>query len=167
MKKIILIGFKDVLLVFRDPAALVMMLLAPFLLTVGMGFVTGRFSGSTSSGLSEIPVVIVNLDGGELGNSLVSVFQSAELDELLVPTVLSDTLSARQLVDEDKAAAAVIMPAGFTRSIIPAAGQDPGSEVMKINLYLNPGRPTSAAVVQSIVDEFLSRVELGRVGAGR
>jgi len=47
MKKLFLIGLKDLKLTFRDRAALVFMLLAPFLLTIGMGFVTGRFSGSS------------------------------------------------------------------------------------------------------------------------
>ena len=66
MLKTILIGIKDLKLMFRDRAALIFMLLAPFLLTIGMGFVTGRFSGS-ASGLSEIPVIIVNLDQDQLG----------------------------------------------------------------------------------------------------
>ncbi len=75
MCKLLLIGIKDLKLIFRDRAALIFMLLAPFLLTIGMGFVTGRFSGS-SSGLSDIPVVIVNLDKEQLGNALVDVFSS-------------------------------------------------------------------------------------------
>jgi hypothetical protein len=57
---------------FRDRAALTFMLLAPFLLTIGMGFVTGRFSGG-SSGLSDIPVIIVNLDNEQLGNALADL----------------------------------------------------------------------------------------------
>lgn len=61
MLKLLLIGIKDLKLMFRDRAALIFMLLAPFLLTIGLGFVTGRFSGG-STGLSDIPVVIVNLD---------------------------------------------------------------------------------------------------------
>ena len=48
MRKIFLIGFKDVRLAFRDPLALVLMLLAPFLLTLGLGFVTGSLSGGSS-----------------------------------------------------------------------------------------------------------------------
>ena len=43
MKKLFLIGFKDLKLVFRDKAALTFMLLAPFLLTLGLGFVTGAY----------------------------------------------------------------------------------------------------------------------------
>src|SRR5512141_2102101 len=128
MKKLFLIGLKDLKLMFRDRAALTFMLLAPFLLTIGMGFVTGRFSGSTS-GLSDIPVVIVNLDKEQLGNALADVFSSPDLADLMEPSASSDPGAARRLIDEDKAAAAVIIPAGFTRSIIPAEGTmfNPGS----------------------------------------
>ena len=86
MKKLFLIGIKDLKLMFRDRAALIFMLLAPFLLTIGMGFVTGRFSGG-STGLSDIPVVIVNLDNEQdLGNALVDLFNSEDLADLMEPT---------------------------------------------------------------------------------
>src|SRR5690349_10241034 len=98
MKKLFLIGLKDLKLIFRDRAALIFMLLAPFLLTVGMGFVTGRFSGG-SRGLSDIPVVVVNLDQEQLGNALADVFSSEELAALMEPTVSSDPQAARQTVD--------------------------------------------------------------------
>src|SRR4030095_2088754 len=107
MKKLFLIGIKDLKLVLRDRAALTFMLLAPFLLTVGMGFVTGRFSGN-SSGLSDIPVVIVNLDDQQLGNALADVFSSEELADLMEPSASPDPEAARRLIDEDKAAAAII-----------------------------------------------------------
>ena len=42
MRKILLIGWKDVILAFRDRAALILMLAAPFVLTVGLGAVTGH-----------------------------------------------------------------------------------------------------------------------------
>ena len=166
MRKLVLIGIKDLQLIFRDRAALIFMLLAPFLLTIGMGFVTGRFSGS-SSGLSNIPVVIVNLDKEQLGNALVDVFSSQELADLMEPTVSSDPEAARRLIDDDKAAAAVIIPQGFTRSIIPAEGTPFDQnfvqpEPVKIEVYANPTQPTNAGVVKAIVDEFLSRVEEGR-----
>jgi ABC-2 type transport system permease protein len=168
MLKTILIGLKDLRLVFRDRAALVFMLLAPFLLTVGMGFVTGRFSGTSNSGLQDIPVIIVNLDNAELGDALVDAFNSEELAELVAPASASDPEAARQLIDDDGAAAAVIIPAGFTRSIIPAEGTmtDPSAPVVdpvSIEVYTNPARPTSAGVIKAIVDEFVSRVEEGRM----
>jgi ABC-2 type transport system permease protein len=172
MKKLFLIGIKDLKLIFRDRAALTLMLLAPFLLTIGMGFVTGRFSGS-SSGLSDIHVVIVNLDKEQLGNALADVFSSEELADLMETTSWSDPGAARRSIDDDKAAAAIIIPAGFTSSIIPAEGTTSSafapaasvsqnnvqSEPVKIEVYANPTRPTSAGVVKAIVDEFVSRLE--------
>lgn len=168
MLKTFLIGIKDVKIAFRDRAALILMLAAPFLLTLGMGLVTGRFSGRTS-GISDIPVVIVNQDEGELGKSLVDVFNSEELVDLVEPTLGSDPEAARLLVEEDEAAAAIIIPAGFSQSIIPKqedfAQGSSGPKVVQIELYANPTRPTSAGIIKSIVDEFLSRIEEGRVGA--
>ena len=168
MKKLFLIGIKDLKLIFRDRAALIFMLLAPFLLTIGMGFVTGRFSGSSNgSGLSDIPVVIVNLDNEQLGDALADVFSSDELADLMEPTASSDPDAARQLIDDDQAAAAIIIPEGFTRSIIPTEDTPFDEsfvqpEPVQIEVYANPSRPTSAGVVKAIVDEFISRVDEGR-----
>lgn len=166
MKKLLLIGIKDLKLMFRDRVALTFMLLAPFLLTIGMGFVTGRFSGG-STGLSDIPVVIVNLDQGDLGNALEDLFNSEELSGLMEPSASSDPEAARRLIDEDKAAAVVIIPEGFTRSIIPAEDTRFSQgyvqpEPVKIEMYTNPSSPTSAGIVKAVVDEFISRVEEGR-----
>jgi ABC-2 type transport system permease protein len=164
MLKTFLIGIKDVKLAFRDRAALIFMLLAPFLLTLGMGLVTGRFSGGNSSGISDIPVVIVNQDDGELGQALVDAFNSKELADLVEPTLGESPEAARLQVDQDEVAAAIIIPAGFTRSIIPQqedfAQSDP-NEVLKIEMYANPSRPTSAGIIKSILDEFMSRIEEG------
>ncbi len=166
MRKLFLIGLKDLKLMFRDRAGLIFMLLAPFLLTIGLGFVTGRFSGN-SNGLSNIPVIVVNLDKEQLGNALADTFSSKELADLMEPTASSDPAAARRLIDEDKAAAAVIIPKGFTQSIIPAQGALSNQNYVepapvKIEVYVNPGRPTSAGVVKAVVDEFISRLEEGR-----
>lgn len=164
MKKILLIGLKDLRLAFRDRAALIFMLLAPFLLTLGLGFVTGAFSGGGTSVVKDIPVVLVNLDNAQLGNTLVDVFTSKDLAELLKPQTVSGTAEARKLVDDDKIAAAVIIPAGFTASIIPTAGSTAPAAAVQVELYTNPTRSTSAGVVQTILEGFLSQVEVGRVG---
>ncbi|MFN2133215.1 MAG: ABC transporter permease [Anaerolineae bacterium] len=164
MLKIILIGLKDVRLAIRDRAALIMMLLAPFLLTLGLGAVTGRFSGGSTMGISHIAVILINQDGKQLGNALVELFQSQDLDELIDATVSEDATAAYRQVDDDQAVAAILVPAGFTESIIPPPGQaEPGSPV-QIELYDNPTMPTSVGVVKSILDAFVSQVEAERVG---
>jgi ABC-2 type transport system permease protein len=164
MKKIFLIGWKDVTLAFRDKAALIFMLAAPLALTFGLGLVSGRFSGGSSSGVSNIPVVIVNQDGGQLGEALVQLFQSEDLATLVEPTLMDDPAAARAAIDMDQAAAAVIVPAGFTDSVIPPQGETEAVDPVQIQLYTNPTRPTSSGVVKTILEEFLSQVEVGRVG---
>ena len=163
MLKTFIIGIKDLRLAFRDRAALLLMLLAPFLLTIGMGFVTGRFSGG-SSGISNIPVILVNQDNAQLGNALVNLFNNPALADLMEPTVSTDLEAARQLIDSDEAAAVVFIPKGFTESIIPKNGQELSGEIISIEIYTNPTRPTSAGIIQTIVEEFLGRVESGSIG---
>ncbi|HET7142986.1 MAG TPA: ABC transporter permease, partial [Anaerolineales bacterium] len=125
--------------------------------------VTGRFSGGTS-GISNIPIILVNQDDAQLGNALVDLFNDPALADLMEPSVSSDLEAARQLIDSDEAAAVVFIPEGFTESIIPKDGQTLSREVVSIEIYANPTRPTSAGVIQTIVEEFLSRVESGSIG---
>lgn len=163
MKKIFLLGWKDLVLAFRDRAGLILMLLAPFALTLGLGFVTGGFTQSNTTGLSSVPVALVNQDEGGLGSGLVDLFESTELADLVMPEVYGDPGEARQLVDEDQAAAAVIIPAGFSASIIPDAFGKV-ADTVAVEVYTSPSRPNSAGIIESIVAQYLNRVEIGRIG---
>ncbi|HCK65327.1 MAG TPA: hypothetical protein DHW49_03605, partial [Anaerolineae bacterium] len=162
MLKTFLIGLKDLKIAFRDRAALIFMLLTPFLLTIGMGLVTGRFSSNDNSGALNIPIVIVNLDNDSLGNTLVEVFSSEELADLLETTTSQDAEAARLLVNEDEITVAIIIPEGFTQNIFSANASQ--SEEYQIEFYANPSRPTSAGIVKTILDGFMARVDEMRVG---
>jgi linearmycin/streptolysin S transport system permease protein len=164
MLKTFLIGLKDLRIIFRDRAALILMLLAPFLLTLGMGLVTGRFSGDNSSGVSDIPIVIVNLDKDSLGDALVDIFNSEDLADLVEATLNEDPEAARLLVDEDQVAAAIIIPTGFTQSVIPQNENAHPNEENKIEFYANPSRPTGAGIIKAIVDGFMARLDEMRLG---
>jgi ABC-2 type transport system permease protein len=165
MKKIFLIGWKDVKLVFRDKAALMFMLVAPFALTLGMGLITGNLGSSNSTVISDIPVVIVNLDQSQLGNTLVEIFQSDDLSELVDVELSEDPAYARTRVNDNDAVAAVIIPAGFSKSILSSGDASLASEPVKLEVYSNPTRPTSSSFVQTIVAAFINQVEVGRIGA--
>ncbi len=171
MPKILNIAWKDLLVTFRDPAALAVMLLTPFALTLAIAFAFGGFTGgSGGSGLSDIPVVIVNHDSGEFGAFLIQTFESEELADLVEPTRVNDDAAARVMVDADETAAAIIVPDNFSESILPAglmqADRPTTSERQEsvIEIYANPTRPISAGVIKGIVDEFISRVMAGRAG---
>jgi ABC-2 type transport system permease protein len=122
MRKIFLIGLKDLKLAFRDRAALILMLLAPFALTLGLGFVTGRFSGSNNTGLSDIPVARWTRMAVPAA-ALVELFKSPDLNGLVALSESEDPAAARRLVDENKAAAAVIIPAASRTVLSPRAAR--------------------------------------------
>jgi ABC-2 type transport system permease protein len=162
MKKIINIAWKDVLITISDPAALVLTLVTPFVLTLVMLF---AFGGSDDSGITGIPVVIVNLDESDLGKSLVEVFESDDLADLVKPTLTEDPEAARAAVDNNEFAAAVIIPVGLGDTLMPSgfSGETDVSnwgkkgEQAVIEIYGNPTRLTSVSVVRTIVDEFINR----------
>jgi len=163
IKKLFLIALKDLRLIFRDTSALILMLLAPFILTLGMGALTGRFSGTSSTGISNIPVVIINHDQGELGTALVDVFQSPELIDLVDLQLIDDYSSAQRMVDEDQSAAAIFVPEGFSADILPSPDGTLPSDSTQIEFYGNPTQPTSSGVIRSILDQFINQVQLGRI----
>jgi ABC-2 type transport system permease protein len=158
MKKILRIGFKDLQILFRDRTAVVMMLLAPLVLTVAMGFVTGSFSADDNSGPVQIAVVVTNHDRGPLGQGLVELLENQ--GTLFVVATVNDEALARQRVDEDAAAAALIIPAGFSAAFQPGST---AAEAAQIELVTNPGRPISAGVIEAIVRDFSQQVEAAQV----
>lgn len=158
MKKILQIAFKDLLITFRDPASLLLMLLAPYLLTLGLGAVTGSFSDERGT-VEPIPVAVVNEDPGDFGAALVEVLRSEEMAEFLVVTVLEDEATARAQVEEDEVAAAILIPADFSTHLLPSSGGGTPSEEPLLELYANPTRPISVGIVETIVGGFVERVQ--------
>ncbi len=155
--KVLAITFKEVLIVLRDRMTLLLLLAAPLALTLVMSF---AFSRVNQGGIGQIRVVVVNQDEGSLGQALTSLLQSGDLSGLLTVTSAADPAAARALVDADKAAAAVIVPAGFTQLAF-SASADPA----RLELYGNPGRAISVEVVRSIVERFTQQVSAGVTGA--
>ncbi|HOD05897.1 MAG TPA: ABC transporter permease, partial [Anaerolineaceae bacterium] len=171
MKKIFNIALKDLLINFRDPMGLVLMLVAPLALTLVIAAAFGGVGGGGSAGLADIPVVIVNHDTGDLSPYLVEAFYSEELAELVEPSTVDDDAAARAAVDADEVAAAVIIPDNFSESILPAGlvqgdlSSLDSKMVSVVEVYANPGRPVSATVIRSIVDTVLNQFVSGRIGS--
>jgi ABC-2 type transport system permease protein len=80
---------------------------------------------------------------------------------LLETTTTADLTLAKSQVDKDEIAAAVIIPAGFTSSVIPNSETGQLTEAVSIELYSSPARPISSGVIQSIVTNFVNQVDTG------
>jgi ABC-2 type transport system permease protein len=76
----------------------------------------------------------------------------------------TDEAAARQAVEQDQVAAAIIIPAGFTEKIIPAGLQQGDFSALAdreqgvVEVYASPERPISASIVRSIVNAVLNRM---------
>jgi ABC-2 type transport system permease protein len=161
MNKILTIAWKDLLILLQDRAALIFMLAAPFMLTLGMGAVSGAFSPSASTGIQSIPIVVVNQDQGPLGRVIVDVLSGESMDGLFTVKEAQDIQSLRREVEEDRTAAGIIIPAGYSASIMPSLHSSSPGEPALIEVYTNPVRPISSGIVQSVVIEAAGRVEAG------
>jgi ABC-2 type transport system permease protein len=159
VKKVLNIAWKDLLIILRDRAALILMLGAPLALTVGLGLVSGSFSGGSDSGISNVPIAIVNQDEGQLGDYLIEAFQSEELSKLITAETHDDLAAARRQVEDDLIAAAVIIPPTFSEELLSEAT----AAATPVEIYANPGRPISVDVVASIVERYVQAVETGVV----
>jgi ABC-2 type transport system permease protein len=162
--KMLIIALKDLKLAFRDPTALLLMFVAPIALTMIMGF---AFGGSDDGpAIEHIPVAVVNQDTGQFSPYLVEALQSEELDTLLDTTLFDTVEDAHKAVDLQEAAAAVLIPQGFSDAIMPAGILDEdvtADDLLALEnrsgavltIYGDPARQVSVFVVRSVINTIL------------
>jgi ABC-2 type transport system permease protein len=155
--KVIDIALKDLLRSLRSAFLLVMMFVAPLLIT---GLIYLAFGGLIGSGGITLPrptVLVANLDqpaaaagfrGGEL---LAQHLSGPEFAQLLDarPAASQTEEAARQAVDRRQADVAVIIPPDFT-----AAAAEPG-RAARVQLYYHPDSAIGARVVRVLVSDFV------------
>lgn len=162
MKKILIIMWKDVSVLFRDYAALILIIAGPLALTVGMGLVTGAFNRSDETPVvSRIPLAIVDQDGGEMAQALIDVFNSDDLSELVSAQMWDDEAAALDAVRDGSQAAAVVIPDGFSESLMPDMSSGALPDAVALQVYGDPGSPIRAGIIRSIAEEFTAQAESG------
>ncbi|MEJ5309795.1 MAG: ABC transporter permease [Anaerolineae bacterium] len=160
MRKLAVLAFKEVLVAFRDVGALAMMLATPLALTLVMMAAFG--SGSDSTPISDIPVLLLNRDTGTFGQVLTDIFFSSSLDNLVMPTLIDEAseAAARARVEADEVAALVIIPQDFSARVFPfgARAQElTGVDVTTLapNASLTPEQ--QAGVAQAFMESYMQR----------
>lgn len=162
MRKVLTIMWKDVTILFRDWAALILIIAGPLVLTIGMGLVTGSFNRDESApAVSLIPVAIVDQDGGQFATALTAVLMSDELGDLVAAETVNDTAAAQARVEAGEIAAAVIIPPGFSNSFMPDMATGALPEPVAVELIANPASPIRAGIITNIVEEFTIQVQSG------
>jgi ABC-2 type transport system permease protein len=151
MRRLIVLALKEIVVTFRDLGAIVTMLVSPVVLTLAIGAAFGTGGSAT---LTDIPVLLLNDDDGAMSQTVVDVFQSEDLEELLEVEIVSDEEEARARVESDEVAALVIIPENFTESAFPLVSVV--QEQLGLDLLsLTPGESTDlTAEQQSLISQL-------------
>ena len=138
-----IIAAKDLKIVMRDRNALLMLFFIPMVIISVAGLALGGESDDI-----EIDVLIVDLDNDEVSRGLVEFLE--EIDILNVD-MESNEFAARDMVKNKEYGSLIIIPLGFTESVM--TGQDTG-----LLIIVNPTEESFNTVVEKIVEGYASRI---------
>lgn len=150
MRAALLIAAKDLRLRARDRSVLVLGFVAPLGIAMVMSF---AFQGAQDF---HTTVVVVDQDRAELGTAIVGVLRSDDLADVLTVETAATPDAARALLDDGKADAGLVIPAGFTAGITQA--EPPSLEVLA-----TVDTPVAEQVVSSIAASFAAQLDAGRL----
>jgi len=164
LTKVFSIAWKDLRSTMRNVPALVMMLLAPLALSGLLGFAFG--GGNDSFQISATKVAVASADqlppegGMKVGDQLVGILTSKDLQDVLDTTQVPDAAAARKRVDDGKAACAVIVPADFSTALFGSSGQ-----TSAVELYVNPTQGLGDSITTSVISQTLLEFNGARAAA--
>jgi len=138
-----IIAAKDLKIVMRDRNALLLLFFIPMVIISVAGLALGGESDDI-----EIDVLIVDLDNDEVSRGLVEFLE--EIDILNVD-MESNEFAARDMVKNKEYGSLIIIPLGFTESVM--TGQDTG-----LLIIVNPTEESFNTVVEKIVEGYASRI---------
>lgn len=164
--KILDIAFKDLRRVFLSPFALIMMFVAPLLITGLLFFAFGSMAGGGNLDLQTVRVEVANLDqpGAQseiaAGQMLVNYLQSDDLADLLDISIAVDETAARKVVENQQADVALIIPSDFTAA---ALASDRKADVVQ---YEDPTLTIGPGIVEDLVSQFIDGFAGAKITAG-
>lgn len=156
--KALLIAWKDTLVRFRDWKALAGMLAAPLLISALIGLAFGNLN-TAETPIEDIPLAVVNLDEGDLGQVYVDVLTSDELGDLLAVETSTDLDAAKLRVQKGELRAVVYIPVGFSASLLPeSSGSSAALGSATVEVFTDPAAEVSPFIVKSIVERITADV---------
>ena len=154
MRKMFLIGVKDVRIRARDRASFIMLLAMPLILILVLGM---AFQPLWTDKPFTINIAVLNEDEGEISNILINdVFGSNELKDMIKISFVKSEEEIIKSINKGEIAAGVVIEKGFSESIVKG-------ENTKINVYGDPEQTIKAGVVKNIVESFTLEVLKRRI----
>jgi ABC-2 type transport system permease protein len=159
-----MIALKDTRIAFSDKNALLLMIAAPLLISMIMGAAFGNL-GDESSPVSEIPVVIVNLDEGDLGETFVRILADIEVETsegqkpLFALTTLKSKSEAISQVERGDARGVLYLPPEFSESL-----RSSETKTAQVEVYSDPSASVSSAILREVTRRIVYAFNTVRIG---
>ena len=139
-----IIAAKDLKIILRDRNALLMMFLVPMLIIS----VSGLALGGDYEQNMRISVLVVDLDNDEVSRGLVEFLEDIDILDV---DMESNEFAARERVKNQEYGRLIIIPLGFTESVM--TGQD-----TELLIIVNPTEESQNTVLEKIVEGYASRI---------
>ena len=156
MNRIFDITVKDLTQILRDRKTFMFLLLMPMLFTILFGF---AFSGTGKGPAdSRLPVGYLDLDNGTYSQPLKNMLTGSTVIRLDEDTTRSET-DLNQLVADEKLAAALIVPAGYSQSV-----QD--GTPLKLTFIADPSNPSASTIqgeVMAATNRMMSAIRTAQI----
>ncbi len=152
--RVIGLALKDLLQVARDRKSIVFLVLVPIAFTLFFGFV---LSGAISD--PRLPVGWINAGGEELLASKLEHMLEQSAVVRLVPFDMDQASSAAQQVQDEKLAAAMSVPPGFTTQAL-------SGKALPVTVIVLPGSSagrTASSAIQVAVNHLVSAVVISQI----
>jgi ABC-2 type transport system permease protein len=139
VNRILSLAQKDLLQNLRDWKAFLFLLIMPVVFTFMFGFAFGAYSGPVNP---RLPVAYLDLDNGASSAQLRNMLETSSVIRLENAAGKTPAGLEKQ-VEDDKLAAAVIVPAGYSQSLVSA-------EPMRLALVVNSNGSAGASAQREI-----------------
>ncbi len=160
--KILSIMWKDIVTRFSDLNGLLLMLVAPLVITAIMGAAFSRFGGGQEPIIQDIPVVIINEDEGGAGDTVMALLRSGDLITLLSPLeVETSLLQAQDQLARGDIKGVIYIPAGYTQGLLAHIGGNDNADgnenlvIAPLKLYTEPSDEVETLVVKQITAQIV------------
>ncbi|MBT3322494.1 MAG: ABC transporter permease [Anaerolineae bacterium] len=152
------IALKDTLIAFRDRNAILLMIAAPLMISMIMGAAFGNMGGNTSP-ISEISLIIVNADKGELGKNFTEIISSIDVES---SEGIKPLFAVEEYIDKDEAIAQVeigkargvlYIPVDFSTHV-----ENRGESVNPplLEVYTDPSASISPGIIRGVVQRIVN-----------
>jgi len=159
------IAWKDTLIRLRDRNALILVLVAPLLISAIMGLALRGFVGAAPARGTPL-LLIVNDDADAFGASLAESLGREGSSRSFKTAAADDFAAARRAVADGKSQAALHIPQGFSASLRAAVEQGrPASPPAPITLYAASDADAARDAVELIVGRLNANLAGRRVAA--